>query len=61
MLRTVIYDIIALVIVLLFLLTFVYIIKDRKGKNIGITFVWCIINGCFPMIGFFVYCISLFS
>ncbi len=57
MLRMFIYDIIALMFVVLFLLTFVYIVKDRKGREKGITIVWCIINFCIPIMGFLGYCL----
>lgn len=57
MLRMISYDVIALMVVILFLLTFVYILKDRKGKSKGVTIVWCIINLFVPVIGFLGYCI----
>ena len=57
MLRVFIYDLLSIIIVVLFIMTCIYIIKHGKGKSIGHIVIWCIINACFPIIGFCMYCV----
>ena len=56
MLIKAIYDVLTLLVVMFYIGTYVYILKDASEKGIVRTLFWCVVNLCLPLIGFVIYC-----
>jgi hypothetical protein len=50
-------DVLAIVIVFMYIMSFGFIIRDCRWRGKVPTIMWCAVNFCLPLIGFFIYCL----